>query len=251
MLELIADQIGPIEAHLKSLGWIGPNDTLEGLEPAGEGNMNRTLRARLAGRTLVLKQSVPYVAKYPDIAAPVDRINVEAAFYRATSKPPALSMRMPQVLGFDPDNRLLALEDLGRAADFTDIYRGPNGAAAPRTDIVAGHITALLSFIGALHGLRLNAREWPEFDNRAMRALNHAHIFDIPLRAPPTASISIDSPLDSATWRAATSATGRCANASRRSVRFISATRHTHRRRHCCTATTTPVRGSGIRGWVL
>ena len=40
---------------------------------AGDGNMNCTLRASLGGRTLILKQSRPYVAKYPSIPAPLDR----------------------------------------------------------------------------------------------------------------------------------------------------------------------------------
>ena len=184
MLELLPERIAPIAAHLEQLGWIGPNETLEALEPAGAGNMNRTLRARLPRRTLVLKQSVPYVAKYPDISAPANRIAVEAAFYRATAQPPALSMRMPRVLGFDADNRLLALEDLGRAVDFTDIYHYEPGdvANSPRTDITAGHTTALLAFLGMLHGLPVDAQRAPELENRAMRALNHAHIFDIPLR---------------------------------------------------------------------
>ena len=71
-----SDHVDVVEAHLKRLGWISPNEPLEGLAPAGAGNMNRTLRARLADRSLVLKQSVPYVAKYPHIPAPVERIAV-------------------------------------------------------------------------------------------------------------------------------------------------------------------------------
>jgi 5-methylthioribose kinase len=181
MLELRADNASAIELHLKRLGWISPNESLQGLEAAGEGNMNRTLRARLDGRSLVLKQSVPFVARYPSIAAPPDRIAVEAAFYRATDKPAELAMRLPAVLGFDPENRLLALEDLGAAADFTAIYRGDGGAA--RHDISSEHTSALLYWLGLLHGLHVTARDWPMLENHAMRALNHAHIFDIPLRA--------------------------------------------------------------------
>ena len=42
---------------------------------AGDGNMNRTLRVEHQQGSLILKQSLPFVAKYPDIAAPIDRIN--------------------------------------------------------------------------------------------------------------------------------------------------------------------------------
>jgi 5-methylthioribose kinase len=181
MLELLAQNVDSVAAHLRKLDWISADEALLALEPAGAGNMNRTLRARLPKRTLVLKQSVPFVAKYPSIPAPADRIAVEAAFYRATTKPPALSMRLPRVLGFDPDNRLLALEDLGESADFSDVY-AHRSDAAQRTDITSGHMTALLYWIGMLHGLRIDARRLPELENREMRRLNHAHIFDIPLR---------------------------------------------------------------------
>ena len=52
-------------------------------EIAGEGNMNHTLRIVTDVDSIVLKQSVPYVAKYPDIPAPINRDRVEAAFYQA------------------------------------------------------------------------------------------------------------------------------------------------------------------------
>lgn len=183
MLELVSDNLDDITAHLHRLDWIDPDEFIEALEPAGAGNMNRTLRARLPKRTLVLKQSVPFVAKYPAIPAPPDRIGVEAAFYRATTQPPALSMRLPNVLGFDADNRLMALEDLGESADFTDVYAYRGDGRTPRADITGGHTTSLLYWIGMLHALRIDAVRFPELENHAMRALNHAHIFDIPLRS--------------------------------------------------------------------
>jgi 5-methylthioribose kinase len=181
MLDLLEGNASAIEARLRELRWIDPNETLQGLSSAGEGNMNRTLRADLGGRTMVLKQSVPFVAKYPAIAAPADRIAVEAAFYRATAQPAALAQRLPAVYGFDAANRLLALEDLGAAADFTEIYRSDGDAR--RTDIDGRHTAALLDWLGMLHGQHVGAADRPILENRAMRALNHAHIFDIPLRA--------------------------------------------------------------------
>ena len=182
MLELIAENRDDISAHLHRLGWIEPNESIKALGPAGAGNMNRTLRAHLQHRTLVLKQSVPFVAKYPSIPAPADRIAVEAAFYRATKQPSALAMRLPEVRGYDPDNRLIALEDLGVSADFTDIYADRDNGTN-RRDITAGHTTSLLYWIGMLHGLRVDHTRFPELENRAMRVLNHAHIFEIPLQA--------------------------------------------------------------------
>jgi 5-methylthioribose kinase len=189
MLDLLAENLDDIDAHLHTLHWIAPDETIHALEPAGAGNMNRTLRAHLPHRTLVLKQSVPFVAKYPSIPAPADRIGVEAAFYRATAGSVALASRLPEVRGYDPDNRLMALEDLGASSDFTDIY-AHRGNAATRSDITAGHIASLLHWIGALHALHVDRAGFPELENRAMRVLNHAHIFDIPLQ--PDNGIDLD-----------------------------------------------------------
>ena len=173
-LELTIDNAPAIGAQLRSLGWIEPDDTLEALQRAGEGNMNRTLRARCRKRSLILKQSVPYVAKYPSIAAPPERIAVEAAFYAATQTSTALIARLPNVLGFDPANRLLALQDLGTASDLTVCYADP-AAISP------AQRAALLDWLGRLHTHHLG-RVDPILANRAMRELNHAHIFEIPLQ---------------------------------------------------------------------
>lgn len=174
MLELTAGNAPAVEARLCALGWIAAADRITALGAAGEGNMNRTLRAQLGNRSLILKQSVPFVAKYPQIPAPAERIAVEAAFYAATASHSAIASRLPKVIGFDADNRLLALEDLGMAADFTHVYQRGGETLIP-------HIPALLSWLSALHAMPVLSAD--EFDNRAMRELNHAHIFRIPFAA--------------------------------------------------------------------
>ncbi len=86
MLLLDADNPGELEDYLTAKGWL--DAPLEGVERAGEGNMNLVLRVRTvagsvigsAGRSAIVKQSRDWVEKYPDIAAPGDRIWVEAAF---------------------------------------------------------------------------------------------------------------------------------------------------------------------------
>ncbi len=190
MIELLAGNRESVTAHLHSLGWITCDESIEALTPAGVGNMNRTLRAHLPGRTLVLKQSVPYVAKYPEIPAPEGRIAVEAAFYRATARA-AVSSALPKVLGFDAGSRLMALEDLGDAADFTDLYVD-NGASVGRD--FAAQIVALVDWIGLLHELHIDIRQYPELENHSMRALNHAHIFDIPFRAQNASNLDAMTP---------------------------------------------------------
>ena len=85
--------------------------------------------------------------------------------------------------GFDPDNRLLALEDLG-ARGGLHRHLSQRSAVRTRTRHHCGDTPARCSTGSACCTANaVAAAERPMLDNRAMRALNHAHIFDIPLRA--------------------------------------------------------------------
>jgi 5-methylthioribose kinase len=176
-VELNVHDLSGISSHLISLGWLTPDDPVVALEVAGAGNMNLTLRALCAGRTLILKQSSDHVAKYPTIPAPIERLDVEAGFYAVVAKHPAISDRMPLLIGYDAENHLLALEDLGASNDFTRLY----DQTAAGSDLPA---QALLGWLGHLHTLKVaDTDDAALFANRAMRELNHAHIFEIPLQA--------------------------------------------------------------------
>lgn len=173
--DLLSENLPTINALCQQLGWLSANETILGLSHAGEGNMNRTLRAETGSRTFILKQSVPYVAKYPQIAAPEERIMVEDHFYRAIEADGPLRMRMPRRLGFAPESRLLMLEDVGRGADMLSVYANTGGDPADR-----GVYTALIYWLWRLHSLR--SFDDTHFVNHTMRELNHAHIFVIPLQ---------------------------------------------------------------------
>ena len=174
MLLLDANEPTRLEEYLKSRGWLHGTGRLETVERAGEGNMNLVLRARTSAESVIVKQSRDWVEKYPEIEAPGDRICVETEFYRAVADEPALASRMPQLIAFDEVNRIALLEDLGQAADFTDVYDGGNVDAAV--------MAALWDWLSRLHGLGIETESMPLLENRAMRELNHAHIFDIPLQ---------------------------------------------------------------------
>ena len=118
----------------------------------------------------MLKQSVPFVAKYPEIPAPHARDRVEAAFYREAAACPELARAMPAFLGHVPQHHLLAFEDLGTAADLTSAYRD-------------GDLTGLDALSAWLTVLHARTSADPVFENADMRALNHAHIFEIPFVA--------------------------------------------------------------------
>lgn len=165
--------VAGLSAWMRIHAWIDPDATVHHLELAGEGNMNLTLRAEVGGRTVIIKQSRPWVEKYPMIEAPADRALVEARFYEVTALLPLLTSRMARLLNTDVESRMLCLEDLGEAADMTDLYRD---------DMFydTGDVEDLMDWLSKLHRVRLTGPE-PLLFNRGMRALNHAHIFRIPL----------------------------------------------------------------------
>lgn len=182
MMDLASASAEELTTLLRELAWLPHNGCVARITTAGEGNMNVVRRIHYRAddketNTLILKQSVPFVAKYPDIPAPADRIAVEAAFYQTIRASDALTRRSPNVVGFAAEHRLLALTDAGVGGDFTRWYTQPDSSST--TTRVLGAVT---DWLGHLHGLTSHSHAVPaaSFINADMRALNHAHIFDIP-----------------------------------------------------------------------
>lgn len=169
---LDADDPAGLASYLSALGWLQPGEGIVSCGPAGDGNMNLTLRVRTTRREVVLKQARPWVEKYDHIPAPWDRGRIEQRFYARVAEIPGVAERMPCVLAADQKARVLLLDHLRGASDLTTLYAGD----ALRADEVRelGEYLALLH-AGTAH--RQNA----DLANREMRALNHEHIFVIPL----------------------------------------------------------------------
>ena len=80
---------------------------------------------------------------------------------------------MPALLGMDPINNILALEDLGHASDYTHLY-------GMRTKLTANEIKSLAVYLTNLHHSFYKENLDDEFQNIEMRTLNHQHIFAYP-----------------------------------------------------------------------
>ncbi|KAB7730448.1 phosphotransferase [Rudanella paleaurantiibacter] len=181
-MHLDAQNPQAIQEYLTRRGWISEEESVVAAEKPGEGNMNYTLRVRTSrleddrttvNRSLIVKQSRGYVEKYPSIAAPADRAVIEGQFYRKTGRVPALSARQPELLDLDADNHILVMEDLGASRDFTDLY-------APGVTLTEAEQNALVDYLSTLHNQFRQAEPDPAFANKAMRALNHEHMFRYP-----------------------------------------------------------------------
>lgn len=165
-----------VAAYLSSVDWLMPNEVVETISPAGEGNMNCVLRVVTSRRSFILKQSRPWVQKYPSVPAPWDRALIEARFYREVEPRETVAKYLPKLLGFDSQERLLMLEDLGEAQDFTFLY------SDGRKRLEESELKGLIHFLGALHTSLRGPQIADAFPNIEMRVLNHEHVFALPLR---------------------------------------------------------------------
>lgn len=172
-----------VREALQDLGLWESDETIEAVERAGEGNMNAVLRVVTDRRRVILKQSRPWVEKYPQIAAPVERIFSEIDFYSRVAGNKAVSRSMPRMLASSSELCLLAMEDLGGAADYSDLYSIRRADALP--------LERSLDWLAQLHSIPIEPSQRERIGNRALRELNHAHIFEIPLQEP--AAMELDS----------------------------------------------------------
>jgi 5-methylthioribose kinase len=161
-----------IAALLYQNNWIAPSEKIVLVEKPGEGNMNFVVRVKTNTKSIIIKQSRPWVEKYPQIEAPANRIEVEAQFYSALSKDNFFRPFCPKLIGFDKGNFLLAMEDLGEGTDCTFIYK-------KKSTLENDDLDKLVSFISHLHNSSISdSTSFPE--NRELKTLNHTHIFYYP-----------------------------------------------------------------------
>ena len=158
-----------LQQYLDGLGWLNsPKERVLRIEKPGEGNMNVVLRITTSERSFILKQSRPYVQKYPQIAAPLNRIQVEQEFYK-NIKGDGINPHIPKILGFSTSENLLMLEDLGQCEDMTSLYK--------KRKIKDSKLEELVTILAIIHETK-DPVDFPA--NLEMRQLNHQHIFILP-----------------------------------------------------------------------
>ncbi len=174
-MELTLDMTAAsLSSYLQDQKLLNEADQIVHIEKPGEGNMNVVLRIVSNERRMILKQSRPYVNKYPQIAAPSNRIDIERQFYNTVKSIPALQEKLPRIQGYMEADRMLVLEDLGDAKDYTYLYQ--QGQHFSTEEIQ--HAT---SFLHDLHGYAFDRLTIDAFPlNMEMRQLNHEHIFIYP-----------------------------------------------------------------------
>ena len=157
------------EKYLRKSGLLQPDEKILEYGKAGDGNMNVVVRLKTENRSIILKQSRPYVNKYPTIPAPLGRIFIEDDYYQIINSHDFLSGFSPKIILRDNKSHLVAMDDLGIGADFIGIY-------SKKIDLSLNEIHTLVDYLFSLHQLEIH--NFP--DNTEMKKLNHEHIFFYP-----------------------------------------------------------------------
>lgn len=166
---ILQNNIEQIQGYLESHDVLALGETVTNLTKPGDGNMNFTLRVSTNQKSYIIKQSRPYVEKYPQVEAPEDRCIREAEFYHLISPYASIANMTPVLFLVDRENNILLMEDFGDASDFTHLYH---------TDEVLDDkdLEVIMTFAANLHN-SVKAENTPFIiENAEMRKLNHEHM---------------------------------------------------------------------------
>ncbi|NND06964.1 MAG: phosphotransferase [Saprospiraceae bacterium] len=159
-----------LERFLHKTSRLSPGEHITNMEKPGEGNMNCVVRVITNIQSFIIKQARPWVEKYPQVAAPIERILVEGVYLQQMQSSAVTSQMTPSVLWEDASHYMMALEDLGHCRDLINLY-------AREQKIDPSKIRELTSYLRDLH--RMTAPDgFPA--NLSMKKLNHEHIFRFP-----------------------------------------------------------------------
>ena len=166
------EDIFSLTQYLRQINLINSDEELVKVEKPGEGNMNLVLRASTQHRSIIVKQSRPWVEKYPTISAPAQRADIEGLFYLMVQEDDVINKAIPKLINNDHQSNILVLEDLGETSDLSDLY--------DNVAIQLHEADQLVRFLTNLHGRFNKVASTYYITNKEMRKLNHQHIFKIP-----------------------------------------------------------------------
>ena len=165
--------IAKLEVYFAKKQWIDHDEKVLQVSKAGDGNMNFVVRIKTNKQSFICKQSAAYVEKYPQIAAPENRVQIEAAFYQKIKSNTKLQQMMPEFLGIDEENNCMILEDLGEIQDYTSLYQ-------LNKTMSDSELISLTDYLNELHQSFRKEVADDELANVSLKKLNFEHIFIYP-----------------------------------------------------------------------
>lgn len=161
--------LGP---YLESVGIIPRNSSVV-VTRAGDGNINWVRRVVAGNQAWIVKQARPALEAFPEYAVSTERIVFEARYFEV-ARPFDRDGILPRIEHFDPEARVLVLEDLTQATRLdAAIVAGRDFSAA---------LSRLTAFLGRVHAGTGRPELASRFENSEMRRLHGDHIFSLPFR---------------------------------------------------------------------
>ncbi|MBW2244155.1 MAG: phosphotransferase [Deltaproteobacteria bacterium] len=167
--------------YLVQMGLFRPGQDIH-VEAAGDGNINWVRRAFVPGEaSYIVKQARPALEKFPEYEVTTERLIFEARYLERV-RPVDDDHVCPEVVRFDPDERVLVLEDLRDATRLDAALRDGRD--------VTNAMETLTRFLARVHTATADDPGLAAaFENDAMRRLHGDHIFVLPYEeafpAPP------------------------------------------------------------------
>ncbi len=164
--------------YLRSVGFIPQSQEVR-IESAGDGNINwvRRVCCHPEGGSWVVKQARPALERFPEYRVSTERLLFEARYLETARAFDAAGV-LVGVVWFDPDARVLILEDLVACPRLSSVLAGGQ-AGLPRARECA---RALGAFLGAVHAGTRDPGLSERFANQEMQGLHGDHIFVLPFR---------------------------------------------------------------------
>lgn len=173
-----------IQHYLKEKAFIEDTESIVSLTKAGDGNMNATLKVETSlGKSMVVKQSRPFVKKFPELDAPEERIIAESAFYSLIEMKHPQKDSMPKLQFLDEQNRLAIFDFEEKGRDGSFLYAFGNEDAAEISTEIEKPLIAIAEWLAELHNLNVEDQlQNTVLQNREMAEFQRNQSLEVPFQ---------------------------------------------------------------------
>lgn len=195
-----------LQTYLQEKAFIKETDRILSLAKAGDGNMNATLKVvTSSAKSLVVKQSRPFVKKFPEFDAPEERILAEAAFYKLIEERHPQQGSMPNLRALDEANCLAIFDFEENAKDGTFLYTFGKEDVSPITKDLEQALISIAEWLADLHTINVDDQlQNTVLQNREMAEFQRNQSLEVPFQKlmNQMKATLVPDPLYTAAWNA-------------------------------------------------
>lgn len=173
-----------IQQYLKEKTFLTDTESIVSLTKAGDGNMNATLKVETSlDKMWVVKQSRPFVKKFPELDAPEERIIAESTFYSLIENKHPQKYSMPKLQFLDEVNRLAIFDFEKNSQDGTFLYAFGNEGAAEISTELEKALIGIAEWLAGLHSMNVEDQlQNTVLQNREMAEFQRNQTLEVPFQ---------------------------------------------------------------------